>query len=139
MDRVHSTDQQTNRLKFPDHNATDSEAYLSDAQGRSITPIITPDFDRPEATSQVVPTAIRKPGRPPKDGVYMTKDEHKAADELKELEAQKRAVGPSMDKTGVRLANKKRRVGFLDDEDFEDEVESEDEHPPEADDKNEGH
>ncbi|KAK4544946.1 hypothetical protein LTR36_003851 [Oleoguttula mirabilis] len=112
-----------------DHHATDSEAYLSDAQGRSVTPIIVPNFDGlAGATSQVLPSALRRPGRPEKEVAHMTKDERKAAADLEKLEAHKRAVGPSMDKTGVRMANKKRRLGFLDDEDFEDEVESEGEH-----------
>ncbi|KAK5118225.1 hypothetical protein LTR85_008205 [Meristemomyces frigidus] len=116
-----------------DHYATDSEAYLSDAQGRSVTPIIVPNFNGPAgATSQVVPSAVRRPGRPPKDGAHLTKDERKAAAELEQLEAHKRAIGPTMDKTGVRMANKKRRFGFLDDEDFEDEVESEGEHGEEG-------
>jgi hypothetical protein len=49
--------------------------------------------------------------------------------ELQELKERKKAVGPSMEKTGVRLANEKRRMGFLDDENFEDIVESEGEAP----------
>lgn len=108
-----------------DHYATDSEAYLSDAQGRSVTPIIVPNFEDPQgASSQGLASAWKRPGH----GAQLNKDERKAAAELEALEKHKRAVGPSMDRTGVRLANKKRRVGFLDDEDFEDEVESENEH-----------
>lgn len=103
-----------------DHYATDSEAYLSDAQGRSVTPVIRPDFG--EATSLVAPAALTRPTG------YTTKDERKAAAELEELEKRKRVVGPNMDRIGVRLANRKRRVGFLDDEEFEDEVGSEGEH-----------
>ncbi|KAK5136628.1 hypothetical protein LTR08_002642 [Meristemomyces frigidus] len=106
-----------------DHYATDSEApYLSDAHGRSVTPLIVPDLDRAEAASLVLPKALRRAG------VHMTKDERKAAAELGELEAQKRVVGVEMDRLGVRMASRKRRVGFLDDEDFEDEMGSEDEH-----------
>ena len=106
---------------YLDHYATDSEApYLSDAQGRSVTPVVVvPDFDRAEATSRVVPTALRR------TGVHLTKEERKAAAELEALEQRKKAVGPVMERLGVRLANRKRRGGFLDDEDFEDEVVSE--------------
>ncbi|KAI7376680.1 hypothetical protein KC336_g19715, partial [Hortaea werneckii] len=111
-----------------DHNATDSEAYLSDAQGRSVTPIITPNSERHRASASATPAALRRPGEPSQQP--LTKDERKAAAELEELEQQKIAVGPSMDRTGVRMANSKRRKGFLDDEDFEDEVESEGEGPP---------
>ncbi|KAI7502885.1 hypothetical protein KC367_g1901 [Hortaea werneckii] len=111
-----------------DHNATDSEAYLSDAQGRSVTPIITPNSERHRASGSATPAALRRPGEPSQQP--LTKDERKAAAELEELEQQKVAVGLSMDRTGVRMANSKRRKGFLDDEDFEDEVESEGEGPP---------
>ena len=112
-----------------DHRETDSEAYLSDAQGRSVTPIITPRVPT-EATSQVMPNVVRGPGRPKKDG--LSGDERDAAGELQKLEDQMRSTGPSMVRTGSRLANKKRRLGFLDDEDFEGHIESDD--VPEPDD-----
>ncbi|KAK3114001.1 hypothetical protein LTR53_008105 [Teratosphaeriaceae sp. CCFEE 6253] len=96
---------------------TDSEAYLSDAQGRSMTPVIR-SASSGNATSRVLPTALRRA-----DG--MNKDERKAAAELAELEEHKKAVGPTMEKTGASWAIAKRKAGFLDDEDFEDEVRSE--------------
>lgn len=65
-------------------------------------------------------------GRPP---AGTSKDERNAQRELQELKERKKAVGPSLEKTGVRLANEKRRMGFLDDENFEDIVESEGEGP----------
>lgn len=46
---------------------------------------------------------------------------------LADLEEQKRAIGPTMDRTGCIFASDERRRTFLDDEDFEDEV-SESEH-----------
>ena len=123
-----------------DHNATDSEAYLSDAQGRSVTPIIRPFEANPtttnnttagaagEATSRVLPFGLsRKPPAP----VYATAEERKAAAEIEKLERRKREVGVLMEKGGATWANAKRRRGFLDDEEFEDEVESEGEHAPE--------
>lgn len=65
-------------------------------------------------------------GRPP---AGFSKDERNAQQELQELKERKKAVGPTLEKTGVRLANAKRRMGFLDDENFEDIVESEGEGP----------
>jgi hypothetical protein len=61
-----------------------------------------------------------------------SKDEQIAQQELQKLKERKLAVGPSMEKTGVRLANEKRRMGFLDDENFEEIVESEGEGPEEG-------
>lgn len=61
-------------------------------------------------------------GRPPAGA---GKDERVGFAELQKLKERKKAVGPTMEKTGVRLANSKRRMGFLDDENFEDFVESE--------------
>ena len=78
-----------------------------------------------ESASQIMPA---RPGRPPAGS---QKDERKAQQELQQLKERKKAVGPSLEKTGVRLANEKRRMGFLDDENFEDIVESEGEGPEE--------
>jgi hypothetical protein len=58
-----------------------------------------------------------------------SKDERTAQQELQKLKERKLAVGPSLEKTGVRLANEKRRMGFLDDENFEEIIESEGEGP----------
>lgn len=76
-----------------------------------------------ESASQSMPARL---GRPP---AGTSKDERNAQRELQELKERKKAVGPSLEKTGVRLANEKRRMGFLDDENFEDIVESEGEGP----------
>lgn len=83
----------------------------------------------PDATSQVVPHPL--PGLPssgylPPDGEHLTKEEKEAVIELKKLEDHKKAVGVTMEKEGCTLANKKRRMGFLDDEDFEDTIEESD-------------
>lgn len=67
-------------------------------------------------------TMPARPGRPPAGS---SKDERVAFAELQKLKERKKVVGPTMEKTGVRLANSKRRMGFLDDENFEDFVESE--------------
>lgn len=58
-----------------------------------------------------------------RDGPALTKEERKAEADLRELEEHKRAVGFAMEKGGCTLAGKKRRTGFLDDEEFEDEIE----------------
>lgn len=78
-----------------------------------------------ESASQTMPARL---GRPPAGS---QKDERKAQQELQQLKERKKAAGPSLEKTGVRLANEKRRMGFLDDENFEDIVESEGEGPEE--------
>jgi hypothetical protein len=72
-----------------------------------------------DASSRSMPTG---PGRPPAGS---GKDERTAREELQKLKERKKTVGPTLEKTGVRLANQKRRIGFLDDENFEEVVESE--------------
>lgn len=98
---------------------------MSDSRGRSVTPVIKPmsNIGLAESASQIMPARL---GRPP---AGLSKDERNAQQELQELKERKKAVGPSLEKTGVRLANEKRRMGFLDDENFEDIVESEGEGP----------
>lgn len=117
-------------------------SYLSDQRGRSVTPIIVPTPPklattltttrlRPSSTSPAPPPLPRLgPGRPPKDGsAAASRAEHRdLAAPLRKLEAHQRAVGAVMERMGCVLASEERRSGFLDDEDFEGEVEeSEDE------------
>ncbi|KAK5112588.1 hypothetical protein LTR62_003902 [Meristemomyces frigidus] len=113
------------------HNATDSEAYLSDAQGRSVTPIIRPTSEPltnikslPAATSRVRPRSMRALALAP----GLTREEREAAGDLAQLERHKGLVGVRMAKTGATFAIRKRVQGLIDDEDFEDVVETEDEH-----------
>lgn len=89
-----------------------SEAYLSDAQGRIVTPkIVIPDDDQLASDPSAAP---RGPGRPP------AKTPHEKAKESEEAAiSRKRAIGAGVDKGGARLANAKRRQGFQDDEEFE--------------------
>lgn len=132
----------------------DNAAYLSDASGRSVTPIIltrqeiakqkadaaaaeADDYDddmedaSPIATTSMAPTVRKRgPGQPRKNpeafglqSMSLDKNAREAAAELKKLEDQKRHEGPTMGLEGSRLANDKRRRGFLDDEDFEDFIE----------------
>ncbi|OQO09364.1 hypothetical protein B0A48_04762 [Cryoendolithus antarcticus] len=85
----------------------DSDAYLSDSHGRSITPIIQPF----SAVNLKPSSAIDTSG--------LNKE---ARDAVRRLEARKRIVGATMGQLGCKFVNQKRRLGFLDDEDFEDEV-----------------
>ena len=62
---------------------------------------------------------------PLRAGPSLSKDEKKAKAELGGLVKHKRVVGVLVEKGGATFANGKRRAGFLDDEDFEEEVESE--------------
>lgn len=112
-------------------------AYLADQYGRSVTPIILPSKGTPRPTlhtsldGTAIPEQSHRRGRPPKDpalrtGPYVVKDERDAAAELKRLQDFKLVIGPSFGPEGTILANEKRRRGFLDDEDFEDIVESDD-------------
>lgn len=129
----------------------DSAAYLSDASGRSVTPIIlTPqelakqkadataggaddDMDDVVRTvmTAVAPAALKRGAERRLTsrealGLQSTgldKNEREAAAELKKLKDQKRHEGVTMGLEGSRLVNAKRRRGFLDDEDFEDFIE----------------
>jgi hypothetical protein len=92
-------------------------AYLSDARGRSVTPVIFPTGTEPENH----PSRGGNVRAPPR--TYNTKDEREAAAELKKLEDFKGIVGHLFGPEGTILANAKRRRGFLHDEDFEDVVE----------------
>lgn len=100
-----------------------------------MTPVIVPDEaiptpDTSDPSTNAVPDMPPKPrgrGRPPKDptaGPRAVTDVRGAAAEVQKLQDFKRAIGPSLGPEGTVLANEKRRRGFLDDEDFEDVVES---------------
>lgn len=93
------------------HNDTESEAYLSDAHGRSVTPIISPASNR-----SLDSESLRN----------LPRELQKAKQELHEFKAHKLAIGLSIDRTGCILPNQKRRFGFMDDEDFEEIVEEDD-------------
>ncbi|CAN9154046.1 unnamed protein product [Alternaria alternata] len=99
----------------------DSEAYLSDAQGRQVTPRITVDPARIEALSMLPQAPIasgRGRGRPPKRTV-----EQEAHDAYGRLVSLKRRIGgPGMDRGGVTLANDKRRRGFIETDEMEEEL-----------------
>ncbi|EON61173.1 hypothetical protein W97_00385 [Coniosporium apollinis CBS 100218] len=88
----------------------DSDAYLSDRSGRRATPQIA----APSGASSSAPASAAHragPGRPAKKS-----DEQKALEAQRRLEQVKRDIGPGVDRGGARLANEKRRAGFVDDE-----------------------
>jgi hypothetical protein len=97
----------------------DSEAYLSDAQGRQVTPRITVDPERIEALSMSphAPSGNGR-GRPPKRTAEQeARDAHARLVSLK-----KRIGGPGMDRGGATLVNDKRRRGFIDGDETEEEL-----------------
>jgi hypothetical protein len=105
-------------------DANDAEEYLSDAQGRRVTPRISADPSRLRGSSTaggdgttMVNPSPRGRGRPPK-----ATQEQKARDTQDRLVAQKKRLGgPGMDRGGSTLVNEKRRKGFSDDDQTEEE------------------
>ncbi|EOA82060.1 uncharacterized protein SETTUDRAFT_97696 [Exserohilum turcica Et28A] len=99
----------------------DSEAYLSDAQGRQVTPRITVDPKRVEALTSsppVLASASRGRGRPPKRTA-----EEEARDAHERLVALKKRIGgPGMDRGGATLVNDKRRRGLIEGDETEEEI-----------------
>ena len=128
-------------------------SYLTDSRGRSVTPVITPpaptpskptatptstplapaSATAPETTASSSQLAVRPRGRPRKDGEPPRAGGAVASGsnigsiekdpELRKLADHQRLVGPLLDRMGCVLASEERRLTFLDDEDFEDEVE----------------
>ncbi|KAF2431078.1 hypothetical protein EJ08DRAFT_678642 [Tothia fuscella] len=107
-----------------DSGATDSEAYLSDAHGRQVTPRISAPASA-SASGATPSSALRlglpQRGRPPK-----STPEQKAREKEAEIAKRKKEIGVGMDRGGARLANDKRRAGFVDDDEEESVVENED-------------
>jgi hypothetical protein len=109
-------------------DAHDSEAYLSDANGRRVTPRIAAEpspFRGPSSASITggAPAisnsspAPRGRGRPPK-----ATQEQEARDTQNRIVSQKKRVGgPGMDRGGSTFVNDKRRKGFSDDDATEEE------------------
>lgn len=101
-------------------DAHDSEVYLSDAQGRQVTPRITVDHDRVEEDHLPTHTPSSAPRR-----VRPLKNtqEREAREAQERLVSQKRRIGgPGMDRGGATLVNDKRRKGFLDGDGTEEEL-----------------
>ncbi|KAB2577389.1 hypothetical protein DBV05_g3883 [Lasiodiplodia theobromae] len=95
-----------------------SEAYLSDTRtGKIVTPLVAPSKEVLAAVMPALSPVPRRPGRP-----KIKTDEERALDFQAALERKKKLVGPGLDRGGARLPNQKRRMGFIDDEDFEEVV-----------------
>lgn len=114
-------------LDAPD--SEQSEAYLSDAAGRVITPraVASESFDDEDAAQQNTLLAPVMRRDVPRQRGQRLKD-NALEDELKlqNLEARKALLGPFIDRGGARLANDERRRGLYDDEEFEGEVSADD-------------
>lgn len=117
---ITNSETSTDGLDEDQHDSEMSEAYLSDAKGRRVTPKITiPEDD--EQPNGVSGGPSRGPGRP------AAKTPHEKAKESEDAAIRKKKeIGVGVDKGGVRLANAKRRQGFQDDEEFEMVVDDED-------------
>jgi hypothetical protein len=98
-----------------------SESYLSDNNGRQVTPrVMARGLMESSRTLKQLPVR-RGPGRSMKQ---VSADEEAREAQMFLLQ-RKQQIGPGMDRSGVRLATEKRRMEFLDDEDFEEIIEGE--------------
>ncbi|KAG8627777.1 hypothetical protein KVT40_003650 [Elsinoe batatas] len=109
------------------YDSETSQAYLSDASGRIITPRATPLADVAEEDERqgnnLAP--ILRRGMPRVRGT-LSQDQKDDEYKLQQLEAKKLMLGPLWDKGGATLVTDKRRRGLYDDEDFEEETEADD-------------
>ncbi|KAI9713271.1 MAG: hypothetical protein M1820_001258 [Bogoriella megaspora] len=107
------------------HDSEASEAYLSDAQGRRVTPRISapppsnetppPPIAGPSSAPSSGGQGLKRRGRPPGSGQQSLRDQ--AIEAQNTLDRKKRQIGPGLDRGGSILANEKRRQGFVEDED----------------------
>lgn len=113
---------------FATDQHTDSESYLSDAHGRSVTPVIVPLQEQQRQQQQdppILTSNVKRVGRPPAKPASESKEVRAAKAELEKLAEQKRIEGFILGQEGSVLATDWRRRGFLDDEDFMDFVPAE--------------
>ncbi|KAF2746499.1 hypothetical protein M011DRAFT_404281 [Sporormia fimetaria CBS 119925] len=97
-------------------DTNEADAYLSDAQGRRVTPRISVAPSSSQTQDGSTSTPGKRRGRP-------TKAEQQARESQGRLVAQKKRLGaPGMDRGGATLVNDKRRRGFSDDDHTEEEV-----------------
>ncbi|OCL07063.1 hypothetical protein AOQ84DRAFT_342454 [Glonium stellatum] len=106
-------------------DAHDSEAYLSDSHGRQVTPQISAPISQTDSSTAystgqsrtVAGPAVVRRGRPSKES-----QEQAARDVERAMVKRRREIGPGVDRGGARLATEKRRLGFNDDEIFDEEI-----------------
>lgn len=122
----------------PRGNASDgqfelSDAYLSDRQGRRVTPRATLSsiFNAEQLAQEQLLGPVLRQDMPRLPG-GLTESQRSDEQKLQQLEAKKLALGPMFERGGARLATDERRRGLYDDEDFEGEY-SADEGVPDID------
>ncbi|OSS45769.1 hypothetical protein B5807_09593 [Epicoccum nigrum] len=102
-------------------DAHDSEACLSDAHGRRVTPRVVASrtvYDNDSLPAQLSASTPHGHGRPPKNT-----QEQEARDMQDRLVSQKRRIGgPGMDRGGATFVNEKRRRGFVENDVTEEEL-----------------
>lgn len=96
---------------FDGSSAAASEAYLSDAHGRRVTPQIVISDERALRVATDPSVARDLSHKPAKPSHEQVERDVRAAEERR-----RRAIGPGIDRGGARLANDKRRMGLLDDD-----------------------
>lgn len=102
-------------------DAHESEAYLSDARGRRVTPRITSSPAGHNSDALQVQFSASTPhgrGRPPKN--VQEQDARETQNRLVSLK--RRIGGPGMDRGGATLVNDKRRRGLIDGDGLEEEL-----------------
>jgi len=100
-----------------------SDAYLSDANGRIVTPKITHNFYESEGGGISKEAMKRELAAKRITGLSGVRLEQEKL--LQQLEEKRRVVGPGLDRAGCTLATEQRRRGFYDDEDFSDVIPAE--------------
>lgn len=99
-------------------DAHDSEAHLSDAQGRRVTPRIVAKPQIGGTDPGAITPQPRGRGRPPKASPKLID----AQETMRRIVAQKKRIGgPGVDRGGATFVNEKRRKGFSDDDRTEEE------------------
>ena len=113
------------------HESDASEAYLSDAHGRQVTPRVSLPLQNtddarvaPAATPPSTEPGPKRRGRPPGSGHKILRQQ--AVEAQNSLERKKRQLGPGLDRGGSILVNEKRRQGFVDDDNDEAEIVNDD-------------
>ena len=96
---------------IPFIDVTDSEDHLKDFRGRQVTPRITADTSKSAHPAQSTPKP-RGRGRPPKNS-----QDSEARELMDRMTARKKRLGgPGIDRSGATFVNDKRRRGFSDDD-----------------------
>ncbi|TKA70484.1 hypothetical protein B0A49_06301 [Cryomyces minteri] len=101
-----------------DHNGSTQSDYLSDAQGRTVTTPLTMSKAKENGKNKSTGRSTREKKETALEAALRA---------LKELTERKRAMGLGAEGDGCILVNAARKAGFIDDEDFEEDIEDDDE------------